>query len=195
MAVNLQKSPIFFSGKRSAVPGQRLGRAGALAYDFDDVKPDSAVVTMRWDKVAVPFKVQVNVNEIVTASVVLRFAGSIGITGGWDDAAGYFLANKIDLDEALKDEDQSIQAEERYDNLLNKSKILEVMGRSTRDAEMFRTKALDKASFGANPCIPILGKPTVATVPPRFTVRLAAMGSGANRPSAFNKARSLAAST
>jgi hypothetical protein len=39
------------------------------------------------------------------------------------------------------------------------------------------------------------GKPMVATVPPRFTVRLAAMGSGANRPSAFNKARSLAAST
>jgi hypothetical protein len=31
--------------------------------------------------------------------------------------------------------------------------------------------------------------------PPRFTVRLAAMGSGVNRPSAFNKARSLAAST
>ena len=29
----------------------------ALAYDFDDLKADSAVVTMRWDKVAVPFKV------------------------------------------------------------------------------------------------------------------------------------------
>ena len=31
--------------------------------------------------------------------------------------------------------------------------------------------------------------------PPRSPVRLAAMGSGANRPSAFNKARSFAAST
>jgi hypothetical protein len=40
-----------------------------------------------------------------------------------------------------------------------------------------------------------LGKSTVATVPPRATVRLAAMGSDANRPSVFNKARSLAAST
>ena len=48
---------------------------------------------------------------------------------GWDDAAGYFLANKINLEEALKDEDQSIQAEERYDNLMNKSHILEAMGR------------------------------------------------------------------
>jgi len=64
---------------------------------------------------------------------------------GWDDAAQYFLVNKINLDEALKDEDLSIQAEERYDNLMNKSKILEAMGRK-QDAEMVRTKALDKAS-------------------------------------------------
>ncbi len=37
--------------------------------------------------------------------------------------------------------------------------------------------------------------PTVATVPPSFTVRLAAMGNGLNAPTAFNKARSFAAST
>jgi hypothetical protein len=34
-----------------------------------------------------------------------------------------------------------------------------------------------------------------ATVPPSFTVRLAAMGSGLNAPTAFNKAKSFAAST
>jgi len=59
---------------------------------------------------------------------------------GWDDAAGYFLANKINLDEALKDEDLSIQAEERYDNLMNKSKILDAMGKK-QDAEVLRAKA------------------------------------------------------
>jgi len=32
----------------------------------------------------------------------------------------------------------------------------------------------------ATPCKPISGKPTVATVPPRSLVRLAAMGSGAS---------------
>jgi len=41
----------------------------ALAYDFDDVKPDSTVITMSWDKVAVPFKVAVKVNDIVEASI------------------------------------------------------------------------------------------------------------------------------
>ncbi len=118
----------------------------ALAYDFDDVKPDSTVVTMSWDKVAVPFKVAVNVNEIVTASIHRQLYGlNQYYWEGWDDAAGYFLANKIHLDEALKDEDQSIQAEERYDNLMNKSRILEAMGQ-TQDAEAVRTKALDKGS-------------------------------------------------
>ena len=118
----------------------------ALAYDFDDVKADSAVVTMRWEKVAVPFKVHVNVNDIVTASIHQQIHGmNQYYWEGWDDAAGYFLANKINLDEALKYEDQSIQNEERYDNLMSKSKILDAMGRK-QDADSFRAKALDRAS-------------------------------------------------
>jgi hypothetical protein len=118
----------------------------ALTYDFDEVKPDSTVVTMRWEKVAVPFKVQVNVNEIVTASIRQQEYGlNQYYWEGWDDAAAYFLANKINLDEALKDEDLSIQAEERYDNVFNKAKILEAMGRK-EDAEGFRAKALELAS-------------------------------------------------
>jgi tetratricopeptide (TPR) repeat protein len=110
------------------------------------VKADSAVITMRWEKVAVPFNVHVNVNDIVTASIHRQMHGiNQYYWEGWDDAAGYFLANKINLDEALKDEDLSIQAEERYDNLMNKSKILEAMGR-TQDAGAFRTKALEKGN-------------------------------------------------
>lgn len=131
---------------RVTVKPQTTELHNALAYDFDDVKADSAVVTMSWEKVAVPFKVQVNVNDIVMASIHQQEHGlNQYYWEGWDDAAQYFLANKINLEEALKDEEQSIQAEERYENLLNKSKILEAMGR-TQDAEMFRTKALDKAS-------------------------------------------------
>ena len=131
---------------RVTVKPQTADAHDALAYDFNDVKPDSTVVTMSWDKVAVPFKVQVNVNDIVTASIHRQIHGiNQYYWEGWDDAAAYFLANKINLEEALKDEDLSIQAEERYDNLLNKSKILEAMGRK-QDAAAVRTQALDKAS-------------------------------------------------
>jgi acyl-coenzyme A thioesterase PaaI-like protein len=131
---------------RVTVKPQATEMHDALAYDFDDVKPDSAVVTMRWEKVAVPFKVHVNVNDIVTASIRQQIHGmNQYYWEGWDDAAGYFLANKINLDEALKDEDQSIQVEERYDNLMSKSKILDAMGRK-QDADTFRAKALERAN-------------------------------------------------
>jgi hypothetical protein len=117
----------------------------ALTYDFDDVKPASAVVTLRWEKVAVPFKVDVKVDDIVEASIPRQMRGlNQYYWEGWDDVAGYYLANKAHLDEALKDEDLSIKNEERYDNLLNKSRILDAMGRKD-DALAFRNKALEKA--------------------------------------------------
>jgi len=131
---------------RVTVKPQTTDVHDALAYDFDDLKADSAVVTLRWDKVAVPFKVAVKVNDLVTASIHRQIYGlNQYYWEGWDDAAGYFLANKINLDEALQDEDKSIQAEERFDNLLNKSRILEAMGRKD-DAIAARGKALDKGS-------------------------------------------------
>jgi tetratricopeptide (TPR) repeat protein len=131
---------------RVKVKPQTAEAHDALVYDFDDLKADSAVVTMRWDKVAVPFKVHVNVNDLVTASIHRQLHGlNQYYWEGWDDVAGYFLANKINLDEALKDEDQSIQAEERYDNLLHKSSILEALGRK-EDAAKFHTMALEKGS-------------------------------------------------
>jgi len=118
----------------------------ALTYDFDDPKPDSTVVTMRWEKVAVPFKVAVKVNDVVTASLHQQLVGlSQYYWEGWDDAAGYLLANKLNLEEALKDEDKSIEIEERYDNLMSKSRILDTMGRKDESVAL-RNKALEKGS-------------------------------------------------
>ncbi len=131
---------------RVTVKPQTADLHEALTYDFDDVKADSAVVTMRWEKVAVPFKVEVKVNEIVAASIPRQTRGlNQYFWEGWDEAANYFLTTKTNLDEALKNEDKSIETEERYDNLMNKSRILDAMGRK-EDSTSFRNKALDKAS-------------------------------------------------
>jgi len=131
---------------RVTVKPQTAEFHNALTYDFDDVKPDSTVVTLRWEKVAVPFKVEVKVNDIVKASIPRQIRGlNQYYWESWDDVAGYYLASKTNLDEALKDEDQSIQTEERYDNLLNKSRILDAMGRKD-DAVALRNKALEKGS-------------------------------------------------
>ena len=131
---------------RVTVKPQAADFHDALTYDFDDVKPDSSVITMRWEKVAVPFKVTVNVRDTVEASIQRQTRGlNQYYWESWDDVASYFLASKTNLDEALKDEDQSIQVEERYDNVMNKSRILDAMGRKDAATE-FRNKALEKAS-------------------------------------------------
>jgi tetratricopeptide (TPR) repeat protein len=118
----------------------------ALTYDFDDVKTDSAVATLRWEKLAVPFKIDVNVHDIVQASLHNQLQGLAQYTWeGWDDAATYLLTAKYDLDEALQYEDTSIRTEPRFDNFLTKSQILEAMGRKD-DAEAARTAAIQRAT-------------------------------------------------
>jgi tetratricopeptide (TPR) repeat protein len=118
----------------------------ALTYDFDQPTKDTAVVTMRWEKVAVPFKVGVNVNEIVQQSLNKQLRGLAQYTWiSWDEAANYLLAAKTNLDQALKYEDESIKQEERFDNLLTRSQILEAMGQK-EEAKATEAKALAKAN-------------------------------------------------
>jgi hypothetical protein len=118
----------------------------ALAFDFDDVKADSAVATLRWEKVAVPFKVDVKVHDIVQASLPNQLQGLAQYTWeGWDDAATYLLTNKYDLKQALQYEETSIRTEPRFDNYLTKSQILEAMGRKD-DSEAAKKDALDRAT-------------------------------------------------
>ena len=131
---------------RVTVKPQAADMHNALTYDFDKLTPTSAVVELQWEKVAVPFKVDVDVNKIVEASLHGQLRGMPQYTWeGWDDAANYLLAQKTDLDEALKYEDQSIEVEKRYDNEMTKSNILEAMGKKD-EAETTRKLALSLAN-------------------------------------------------
>jgi Tfp pilus assembly protein PilF len=131
---------------RVTVKPQTTEPQEALAFDFDDVKADSAVATLRWEKVAVPFKIDVNVHDIVQASLHNQLQGLAQYTWeGWDDAATYLLTAKYDLNEALQYEETSIRTEPRFDNYLTKSQILEAMGRKD-DSEMAKKQALDRAT-------------------------------------------------
>ncbi|MBZ5547116.1 MAG: DUF2911 domain-containing protein [Acidobacteriia bacterium] len=117
-----------------------------LTYDFDDVQPNSAVVTMAWEKVAVPFKVAVDVHEVVQASMKKQLRGLGQYTWeGWDEGANYLLGEKVALDDALNYANKSIGVEDRYDNELTKSKVLAALNRKD-EAAMAEKKALDLAS-------------------------------------------------
>ena len=113
----------------------------ALTYDFDDVTSDSAAVAMRWEKLAVPFTVKAD--QAATLSNLrnqLRNSAQY-IWVGWDDAATWCVDNKINLEEALQWSGRSIQAEERFENLMTRARILRELQRTT-EAAAARDKAL-----------------------------------------------------
>jgi tetratricopeptide (TPR) repeat protein len=117
----------------------------ALTYSFDDLKPNEVTVALAWEKLAVPFKVAVDVPHIVQASLKNQLRGLVQFTWeGWDDAATYLLESHGDLQDALKYSDQSIQNEERFDNLLTKSNIQDAMGKK-EDAAATKARALGMA--------------------------------------------------
>jgi tetratricopeptide (TPR) repeat protein len=118
----------------------------AMAYTFDDIKPESAAATLRWDKLAVPFHISVDVKAITERSIRNQLRNTGGFTwAGFDEAATWCLDGNCSLEQALKWEDTSIQNEERFENLLTKSQILAAMGKN-QEADANKAKALEKAS-------------------------------------------------
>ena len=114
----------------------------ALTYDFDDVKNDSAAVTLRWEKLAVPFTVKAD-PQATLANIRTQLRNSSQyIWTGWDDAATWCADNKTNLEEALTWTARSIQMEERFENLMTRGRILTALNRTTESAAA-RAKAME----------------------------------------------------
>jgi tetratricopeptide (TPR) repeat protein len=115
----------------------------ALEYEFEDLKPDSVAVTLKWEKLAVPFRVSINEPETVLASIRNELRGRAQYA--WNppnEAAQYCLTKKVALDEALKWADLSIQNEERFENLSTKAEILKALNKAD-DAKNIWNRALE----------------------------------------------------
>jgi tetratricopeptide (TPR) repeat protein len=118
----------------------------ALTYDFDNVKPASAVVMLEWDKLTVPFEVAVNETEVTLASLREELRG--GKQYAWEgfaEAANYSLQHNLALDEGLTWANKSIAVEERFDNVILKADLLKALNRGT-EASAARDKAMGVAN-------------------------------------------------
>ncbi len=118
----------------------------SLAYTFDDIKPDSASATLRWEKLAVPFRVSTDAKAIVLRSIRNQLRSTGGFSwAGYDEAANWCLDNNYELEQALQWEDTSIQNEDRFENNLNKSEILSALGKKS-EAEAAKKHAFEVGS-------------------------------------------------
>ena len=118
----------------------------ALEFEFEDLKADSATVLLKWEKLAVPFRVSVTDND----SVIPGIRAQLRHHHKWEwqsqyEAAQYALTKKINLEEALTWADNSIQLEERFENLSVKADILKALNRA-EDAKTAWNRALEKAT-------------------------------------------------
>ena len=118
----------------------------ALKFEFEDLKPDSATVTLKWEKIAVPLKVAINHAEATVANIRNQMRGRAQFE--WqapNQAAQFCLTKKINLDEALKWADLSIQNEERFENLTTKADLLKAMNKP-EEAKKIWDQALAKTT-------------------------------------------------
>ena len=117
----------------------------ALEFDFEDLKPTSTAVTLKWEKLGVPFTVSINDSAQTLQSIRAQLKGRGQFT--WqalDEGAQFCLTRKINLDEALRWADASIQNEERFDNLSTKADILKALDRPD-EAKTVWNRALEIA--------------------------------------------------
>jgi tetratricopeptide (TPR) repeat protein len=107
-----------------------------LLYDFSNQTDNSSVVALTWEKLRIPFKVEVDLQKTTLASIRKELVSNKGFTwAAWNDAAMYCLTNNINLEEALTWADYSLNVnmvgEKRFANLSTKAMILEKLGKTT----------------------------------------------------------------
>jgi tetratricopeptide (TPR) repeat protein len=118
----------------------------ALEFEFEDLKPDSVTVMLKWEKVGVPFRVSLTDAETTLPSMRDELRGRAQYSWGpLNEAAQYCLTKKMNLEEGLKWADQSIQIEERFENLSTKADLLQALNRAD-EAKKIRDHAFEIAN-------------------------------------------------
>ena len=117
-----------------------------LMFTFNDVDATSAVASLNWEKKQIPFKIEVNVTDVVLADIRQKLQDVPGFNRqSWEQAANYALNNGGDLDEALGWANAAIEgqffSQKTFNNLNIKSQILTKQG-NTAEADALMAEAL-----------------------------------------------------
>jgi len=123
-----------------------------LKYEFTDQTPGSAVIALEWEKLVIPFKVEVDLVATQLASFRRELRTDKGFNWeSWDQAALYCAQHKTNLDQALLWADSAISVDFGGDNSFKaystKAMVLDSLGRNDEAAAVIK-KALPLASEG-----------------------------------------------
>ncbi|MFN8290970.1 MAG: DUF2911 domain-containing protein [Chitinophagaceae bacterium] len=122
-----------------------------LKYEFSNETENSAMVSLQWEKLAIPFRIEVDYIKDQLASFRRELRTEKGfIWQSWDQAAQWCLQRNTNLDEALLWADSATSAgfggEKSFSAWSTKAQLLNKLGRNTEAAEVMK-KALPFASM------------------------------------------------
>ena len=126
-------------------PGKTDKSVEWLKYEFTDQTSSSATIQLQWEKVTIPFRVDVDVIKMQLASFRKELRGGVALPGywqPWNEAASYCLANHTNLEEALLWADSATSSifggTRNFETWQTKAAILDSLGRKAEGAEAMK---------------------------------------------------------
>ena len=108
-----------------------------LIYTFDEVTPNSTTVSLKWDKLAVPFKIEIDLHKQMLNEMAVQLTGIPGFFWqGWNQAANYCYVNTIDLEQGLEWADRSVGINKNVTNTYTKALILADLNKQSEADEL-----------------------------------------------------------
>lgn len=122
-----------------------------LTFEFIEVDATSAIAALKWEKKQIPFKVEVDVANVVLADIRQKLENAPGFNRQtWEQAANFSLNNGGDLDEALGWINGAIAgqffSQKNFNNMNIKAGILTKQGK-TAEAEAVMDDAMTMATI------------------------------------------------
>lgn len=117
-----------------------------LKYEFSNQTATSAVTSLVWEKKNIPFKIDVDVHNIVIANIKNELRDVQGFFWqSYNQAANYCLNNDVELEQGLQWADQAIQTNKNFNTLSTKAAILTKTGKN-EESKKLMDEALSLAS-------------------------------------------------
>jgi hypothetical protein len=114
-----------------------------LKYEFTNQTPSSAVVNLEWEKLAIPFRVDVDLVATQLASFRKELRGEKGFTWeSWNQAALFCAQNKTNLEEGLTWANTALSPDfggaHSFQAWTTKAAVLDSLGRGAEAAEALK---------------------------------------------------------
>jgi hypothetical protein len=122
-----------------------------LRYEFTDEKENSATIALEWEKLSIPFKVEVDYVKTQLESFRRELRSDKGFNWpAWVQAAQFCVQYKTDLDEALVWANTAVSGgvgQKNFQTLSTKAQVLDLMGKKA-EADAAMKEALPLGEVG-----------------------------------------------